>query len=416
VALVGRLEDLPLTELFHLLSLFQKCGKLSLNVDGRTGVFLFKKGKLVHATTGEAREPLGDILVDKGLISNETLKKALATQHSESYKRRFGQILIGMGAIEPEVLDGLIGDQMKEIVETFVHCDRGYFNFKPNDDEAADTTDFELAAGMNSDKFILDILTKIDEGDTPSLIADDAISEAPLVAREAEIAREFRNKSLPDILDFMVDTSGYDTVVDKETETAVMTSSINELRSMMVEIQLRSPSFSGGITLMILRFASSIVNRGVLCSVTAKGISGIGQFGIEHQEGISPDRIVLDMLIPCHEPSVFFEVIENMHTYRGPLKPCKWNEYLTSRLGGNTPSEVVAIPIIIDGMIEAIFYGDNLPDNDALCSIQNLEILLIEAGLAAERSRLKDKVQELRDQLRSKTNIDTHPRFRRVSG
>ncbi len=416
MALVGRLEDLPLTELFHLLSLFQKCGKLTLNVDGRTGVFLFKKGKLVHATTGEARKPLGDILVEKGLIDNQTLKVALATQHTESYNRRFGQILIGMGAIKPEVLESLISEQMKEIVETFVHCERGYFNFKPNDSEAADTTDFELAAGMNSDKFILEILTKFDEGDTPALMAHDEEAKDHLKLREAEIAREFRDKSLPDILDFMVDTSGYDKVVPQETETAVMTAHINELRSMMVEIQLRSPSFAGGITLMILRFASNIVSRGVLCSVTSKGISGMGQFGIERQEDVSPDKVVRDMLIPCHEPSVFFEVIENMHTYRGPLKPCRWNEYLISRLGGKTPNEVVAIPIIIDGMIEAIFYGDNLPENQALKSIQDLEILLIEAGLAAERSKLKDKVKELQEQLRKKNSLETHPRFQRASG
>ena len=60
----------------------------------------------------------------------------------------------------------------------------------------------------------------------------------------------------------------------------------------------------------------------------------------------SADRRVRDMLIPIHEPSVFFEVIENMHTYHGPLKSCKWNDYLVRQLGGGQPLEVVAIPIV----------------------------------------------------------------------
>jgi hypothetical protein len=170
----------------------------------------------------------------------------------------------------------------------------------------------------------------------------------------------------------------------------------------MVEIQLRSPSFTGEITLMILRYATRVVNRGVLCHVSDEGIRGIGQFGLGATlpEHVSPDERVRKMLIPAHEPSVFFEVLENIHTYRGPLKPCKWNTYLIRQLGGDEPVEIVAVPIIVDGMIIGIFYGDNVPQAAPIGSIHGLELLMIEAGLAIEKKLLKAKLKQVEEQVR----------------
>ena len=131
-----------------------------------------------------------------------------------------------------------------------------------------------------------------------------------------------------------------------------------------------------------------------------RGISGVGQFGLLHQDGLGPDQRIRKIRIPAHEPSVFFEVIEKMHTYRGRLKPCRWNDYLSRQLGGGVPNEVVAIPIVADGMIVAVFLGDNLPDDHPIGSIQGLEILMIEAGLAMERKLLRARLIQAEEKVR----------------
>ena len=48
----------------------------------------------------------------------------------------------------------------------------------------------------------------------------------------------------------------------------------------MVEIQLRSPSFEGEIGLVFLRYASKVVDRGLLLHVAPTGMSPTGQFGM----------------------------------------------------------------------------------------------------------------------------------------
>lgn len=152
---------------------------------------------------------------------------------------------------------------------------------------------------------------------------------------------------------------------------------------------------------MILRYATRVVNRGVLCHLGPEGIRGIGQFGIDSclPRGASADERVRRMLIPAHEPSVFFEVIETMSSYRGPLKRCAWNQHLADRLGGQWPPEVVAMPVIVDGMIVGIFYGDNLPERLPIGPTEGLDLLMIEAGLAIENSYLQEKLRRTQAQV-----------------
>lgn len=61
----------------------------------------------------------------------------------------------------------------------------------------------------------------------------------------------------------------------------------------------------------------------------------------------------------------------------------------------------VAIPIVVDGMIAAVFYGDNVPEGEPIGSIRGLELLMIEAGLAMERRFLQAKLQRVEGRLQS---------------
>ncbi len=74
---------------------------------------------------------------------------------------------------------------------------------------------------------------------------------------------------------------------------------------------------------------------------------------------------------------------------------------LLKLLGGPAPNEVVAIPIVVDGMIAAVFYGDNVPGGEPIGSIRGIELLMIEAGLAMERRLLQAKLQRVEGRLQS---------------
>ncbi|MCP4903147.1 MAG: DUF4388 domain-containing protein [bacterium] len=408
MALVGRLEDLGLAELFHLLSLFKKSGELTLRNGSQSGTFVFNKGKIVHAADATPRETLGSILVNRNMISESMLQAALELQQHQSSWKRLGAILVEMQAISIEVLERVIREQMQEITEKFLRWQTGFFSFKPshtgNTEPGSRTAaDMELSGGLNTDQFILEILTKLDEVSVIAGNTDALLSESEEAGGDQSATRASGPQlDIQNMVDYLLDPTTY----QKAGATGGMSNDaakeMADLRSLMVEIQLRSTSFTGEITLMILRYATRVVHRGVLCHVSDEGIRGIGQFGVDASlpKKVSADDRVRNMLIPAHEPSVFFEVLENIHTYRGGLKPCKWNTYLIRQLGGREPQEIIAIPIIVDGMIIGIFYGDNVPHHNPVGSIHGLELLMIEAGLAIEKKLLQVKLKQVEEQVR----------------
>jgi len=89
---------------------------------------------------------------------------------------------------------------------------------------------------------------------------------------------------------------------------------LSSLKAMVTE--LRFPTATSEITLLILRYASDVINRGILFMVKKNEIVGLGQFGIEIK-GESPDQRVRNIRIPVNEPSVLTMVLETRQIFKG---------------------------------------------------------------------------------------------------
>jgi len=404
MALVGKLEDLQLAELFHLLSLFKKTGKLTLSANDSTGCFFFKSGKIYHASNGKPGPVLGELLVRRQLISQDDLEKGLRIQGDGPNWRRLGAILVDQLLVNPDDLDALLREQLQNVVGEFISLETGFFSFKPSEDvppttEMATGNELDIDGGINTDGFILDLLTRLDEVQRTHV---EGIVAPVLLSPEGQEVPPAAS-DLTSLLDYMIDGSALGEMEEGGPAKFETPDELGDLCSLMTEIQLRSPSYTGEIALMILRYASSLVNRGVLFHVGTDGITGIGQFGLGNEGEAAPrvDAKIREFSVPTNEPSVFLDVAEIMQTYRGPLKRCRWNKELVKLLGGPTPNEVVAIPIVVDGMIAAVFYGDNVPRREPIGSIKGIELLMIEAGLAMERRFLQAKLQRVEGRLQS---------------
>jgi len=404
MALVGRLEDLELTELFHVLSLFQKSGSLTLRGSDTTGVFRFRRGKIVHAANGRPRPTLGALLLERGVITREILDSALRAQTDGERWRRLGTILAEGFGVSAEVIESVIREQLQNTTEGFLHMRTGFFSFRPDeeagtDPEDAPPDDIELEAGMNTDQFILDLLTRLDEVHA----VQRPTGQPPLGSRPgADAASSPRTtRDMRRMLDYMVDAALDGHSVDTTTSEPDIGDGLEDLRSLMVEIQLRSPSFEGEIGLVFLRYASKVVDRGLLLHVAPVGLTPTGQFGMSAPDA-EPEAVarrLRSLRIPLDEPSVFLEVFESMNTVCGPLRDAPWNDRLVEQLGGGRPREAVVIPIVVDGMIAGMFYGDNAATGRPIGSVQALELLAIEAGLAMERSLLRARLRSVEEQL-----------------
>ncbi len=161
------------------------------------------------------------------------------------------------------------------------------------------------------------------------------------------------------------------------------------LRGMLQE--LNNPSLGGGIILLILRFASELMNRAVILLVKDSEIVGLGQFGID-LDGDSADVRVRNTRIIKDEDHVFTEALQSFAPCRKAPRKTDWNDYFFGQLGGKVPAEVFVGPLISEGRVVAVLYGDNLPDEKPIGDTESLEIFLSQAGLAMEKALLERRM------------------------
>jgi hypothetical protein len=123
-------------------------------------------------------------------------------------------------------------------------------------------------------------------------------------------------------------------------------------------------------------------------------VRGLGQFGIELTGG-SADQRVRHIRLPAAETSIFSEVIKSGRSKVGCFSDSAWDAYLVKELGGREPGEFFLVPLVCNGRVAAVLYGDNLPEGKPLPSLTGLEIFLHQAGLAMEKALLERRLTEL---------------------
>lgn len=163
------------------------------------------------------------------------------------------------------------------------------------------------------------------------------------------------------------------------------------LRGMLEE--LNNPALGGGIILLVLRFASEFMNRAVIFIVKRDEIVGLGQFGIEDREGLADSR-VRNLRIPRGEGSLFDAVLDSQLPVRVEPDSGYWSGHLLEQLGGGLPAEVFLGPIVSEGKVVAVLYGDNLPEDGPVGDTDTLEIFLSQAGIAMEKALLQRRLKE----------------------
>jgi hypothetical protein len=99
------------------------------------------------------------------------------------------------------------------------------------------------------------------------------------------------------------------------------------------------------------------------------------------------------MKIPRGDKSIFNQVIADKSARRVRLGDSRWDNYLKEQLGGDEPEEIFLGPIISEGQVVAVLYGDNLPEKLPIVNTESLEIFLSQAGLAMEKALLERRLR-----------------------
>ncbi|MDH3255140.1 MAG: DUF4388 domain-containing protein [Acidobacteriota bacterium] len=350
MSFVGKLDEFQLSDLLQIISTNEKSGKLNLTRHDAQGVIVFRHGKIIYAASSSARETLGFLLLSENLISEKELLEALEVQHQADEEKRLGSILVEQGVLPSSALERVVRGQLEKVLTEFMDWNKGFFKFERLDlpdmgEIGVDAEDFILPTGLRADQVLVDLGTALEER-----------------SREEETSQSGESAS----------------------------TDLPSLKSIMNEI--RSPEFTGESTVKILEFARKIFTRGVLFFVRQGNFTGMQQFGVAPPDKNEGERL-RRIKIPLDQPSLLSAAANSKAGHSGPLEPIEWNLYLMSKLGGNTPSETAALPLVVNDDVLLVLYGDNAGSDRPLGSLDELELLLIQAGLAMEKRLLEKRIE-----------------------
>ena len=417
MSLVGNLEDLGLGDILQIVSLSRKSGELLLRGPNREGRIIFKNGQVNRAVSTDFRENIGDLLVRRGIVDIDVIKQAAELQRTVYPDQRLGTIITEKHGVPKETIDTLVKEQIEKIVYSFFSWNEGTFVFDLGDsnEEAATSFDplqFMLDQGINPQWLAMEGSRILDErrhrGESLDIVGDEPLLDVASIFAPVAASSSAKDSPPPklssDSKNFLrTDPAGTFNLGaelrlelgednpaqrgDKGPETP----GLHLLRGMLQE--LNNPALGGGIILLVLRFASELMNRAVIFLVKEYEIVGLGQFGMEAIGGISADERVRRMRVPRNADSVFEQVLQSWTPLKTVTGSGEWDRYLVEELGSGVATEIFVGPIISEGKVVAILYGDNAPQKRAIGDTESLEIFLSQAGLAMEKALLERRLR-----------------------
>jgi hypothetical protein len=183
MAIEGPLQDIGIHDVFQLLDLARKSGRLTVrsSVRDNEGRVYFDKGAVVHATMRDNPHTLGALLRKAGKVSDRELQAA-STAQREGDKRLLGEILVAHGSVTRRDIDRYMRMQIESVVFDLFSWNEGTFSFADGTDDAVQ---MDAAVRVSIESLLMEGARRIDEWSR----MQDRIPGAHVIPRLAE-ARE----------------------------------------------------------------------------------------------------------------------------------------------------------------------------------------------------------------------------------
>lgn len=135
MAIEGPLRELGIHDVFQLLDLSRKTGRLRVSsaLRDNEGTVYFRDGRIVAATIRSNPHPLGALLLRSGRITEADFARARAAQEASGETRKVGEILVSQGTLGPRELERTIMRQVEAVVFELLSWQEGFFSFVEED-------------------------------------------------------------------------------------------------------------------------------------------------------------------------------------------------------------------------------------------------------------------------------------------
>lgn len=366
MSLVGRLEDLALADILQILSIGKKTGILTIRGDSESAFIVFRNGLIVRAEANLLDGNLGRDMVRYHLVKEKVLDLAMEVKKKLPDKP-IAEILLELGSVSREQVEKAAKKRIEKTIAYLMAVSSGDFRFEQDTvtvgaDVAIADTGWEISKGLSAQYLLMEGARVYDEQMGQQSMGDDLGGEE---------SGEFWEE----------EETGAETEERKD---------ISALRSLTQE--LRFPSSASEVTLLILRFASDIFERGVLFMVGDHEFAGLGQFGLEIERA---DEKIRETIIPYTESPFLRRIVAAGQPHRSAVEKDRFTETLLREIGGGWPPEAGFFPIIAENKVVALLYCDNAGTGADFAETEGLEIFINQAGLALEKSLLQKKIQEM---------------------
>ncbi len=131
MAIEGPLRELGIHDVFQLLDLSRKTGRLRVTslLRDNEGAVYFDSGRVVAALIRSNPHPLGTLLMRAGKVAEGDLARARAMQSTDPHPRRLGEILVSIGALAPKELERQVRLQVEAVIFELMSWREGHFSF-----------------------------------------------------------------------------------------------------------------------------------------------------------------------------------------------------------------------------------------------------------------------------------------------
>jgi hypothetical protein len=369
MSLVGRLEDLALSDIFQILSIGRKTGTLILKGSRGNALIIFKNGLVVRAETDDIDVTPGEDLLNAGFVK-DTFFHLASEVKKKLPEKSIPEILYEFGSISRETLEKMTRKRIEKVVCQLLFWQVGDFQFELDDIDPKGKVEvpdpgWELSKGMSPEYLLVEGARVHDESSQHKLVSTKDLTG--LTTDEDEWEGDWG-----------------------EVHTQTGRKDISSLKALTQE--LRFPNSASEITLLILRFASDIFQRGLLFMVGEREMIGLGQFGLDIEK---PDEKIREIILLFDESEFLHKIIIDRRPYKGSIEKDMVTEELIREVGGGWPAETAFFPIIAEGRVVALLYCDNLTTGEKMVETEGLEIFIDQAGLALEKSLLQRRLQEM---------------------
>jgi len=170
VSISGAIEDFPLKDILQIIAFSRKSGTLEITSGQGTGRIVFKMGAMVRAEAPSSRADFGALLVKMGVVSRETVDRALERQAREAAEGKLplGQILLRSGSLAPHDIERVLQAQISMALRHLLSLTEGSFLFTVHKVDSPDSfgIGFEqlvLEHGLDVQQILLQVMKYFDD-------------------------------------------------------------------------------------------------------------------------------------------------------------------------------------------------------------------------------------------------------------